>query len=168
MSTSSVLPVLTEAGTISSIIGEMAEVQTQNQLACSSCNVVDSCGNGIIEKYFSGKIFATQVRNHLKAKIGDRVIIAIPKSSLTRASTVVYIVPLVAMFVISITAQYIGANENWTILAALTGLAMGLLYTKYYNRKIHSNESFLPKMVSIVETENNNLENRQVIPIITK
>jgi len=144
---------LIETGVVSAIHGNTASVSTQNQMACSSCKVVDSCGNGILEKFFSGKIFVTEIPNIINAKLGDKVTIQIPKSSITKAALVVYILPLLTMISVAIGANSLGMSENSTISLALVALVFGLFVTKFYNRKILNRESYLPKMVSIIDTK---------------
>jgi len=153
---------LIETGIVSAIQGNNVSVSTQNQLACSSCKAIDSCGNGILEKFFSGKIFVTEMQNTIGAKIGDKVRIQIPKNSVTQAALVVYILPLVVMILAALVASSLGASENWSILSSVIGLLLGLFVTKYYNHKILNRESYLPKMVLIIDT-NADKENR--IPV---
>lgn len=141
---------LQEKGVVSDIVDGIAIVHTENKLACSSCQVSNSCGNGIVEKYLSEKIFTSEIPNILGAKIGDKVVIEIKKSSITRASLIVYFVPLLGLIFLSIIASFLGYSENITILFGLTGLFFGFLVTKYYNLKIANDESFSPTMVSIV------------------
>lgn len=148
---------LRETGTVSAVVGNVATVQTQNQLACSSCKVVDTCGNGIVEKYLSGKIFTSELINHLNAEVGDEVIIEIPKSSITKASMIVYLVPLLGLVLFAIVASLLQISENLIIVTSLSGFALSLLVTKYYNRKIINSELYLPKMVSIINTNKNSL-----------
>lgn len=165
-------PRLNETGVVFSVVGEIATVHIQNQLACSSCKVVDSCGSGIVEKFLSSKIFVTQMQNSLAAKAGDRVVVGIPQSSITIAATVVYLFPLFTMFLFSISFQSLGLDEGWIILAALLGLFVGLLFTKYYNLKILNSESYLPHMVSIIDTDGSSRDDRlkksQFIPIVNR
>jgi len=142
---------LYETGIVSQIHGNIATVQTQNQLACSSCKVVDTCGNGIVEKYLSGKIFSSEVKNELDAKVGDKVTLAIPNSSVTKASILVYLIPLMSFIFSALAASFFYQNENITILLSLCGLALGLFATKFYNRHLLKSELYLPKMVSIVD-----------------
>lgn len=144
--------ILREKGVITALDGAYALVQTQNQLACSKCQLSDSCGNGIIEKFFSGKIFITPIENKISAKVGDEVWVQIPKSSITSASLVVYLLPLIIMISLAALAQSLNFSESFIILFALFGLSVGGLVTKFYNRKNLNNESYLPSMVSVIDT----------------
>jgi sigma-E factor negative regulatory protein RseC len=140
---------LRETGVISAIDRDTAVVQTRSKLACSSCKLTDNCGNGIIEKYFSGSVFSSTIQNDLNAQIGDWVTIEIPRSSVTKASLIVYALPLLPMFFAMIIANYLDLQENELIFFSLAGLLIGLGVTKYYNQNFVSNELYSPRMVSI-------------------
>lgn len=140
---------LKEEGLVTQVMGNIATVITKNQLACSSCKVAESCGNGIVEKYLSGKTFTSQIKNRLNAQVGDTVIIQIPKSSITNASLIVYFIPLLGIMLFTVVASLLNQTENIIIMYSLIGLAFSLLVTKYYNQKVIKKELYLPKMVSI-------------------
>jgi len=142
---------LYETGVVAELVNDIAIVRTQNQLACSSCKVVDTCGNGIVEKYLSGKVFTSEIKNELNAKVGDRVTLAIPNSSVTRASIVVYLIPLMGFLLSAISASYFFQSENKVIVLSLCGLALGFFATKFYNRYLLKTELYSPKMVLIAD-----------------
>jgi sigma-E factor negative regulatory protein RseC len=142
---------LRENGIVVRLEKSQVVIQTKSQLACSSCEQSEGCGTGVVEKYLSGKVFTTLIPNSLNAKIGDVVSIELPKSSITKASLVVYLLPLVVFFTAAIAASEVGFSEGLVILSSVIGLMTGLLVTKIYNQLIQNNELYLPKMVSIVE-----------------
>jgi len=147
---------LREIGIVSEILGDQAIVHTQSQLACSSCQQVDSCGNGIIEKYFSGKVFSIQLSNHINAKVGDQVEIQVAKSSVTKASVIVYLLPLVGLISFALMASFFFQDEKTIIFIALLGLILSLFVTKFYNSRMFNSELSLPKMVSVVNVHSAN------------
>jgi sigma-E factor negative regulatory protein RseC len=144
---------LKEKGLVTEVVGNIATVTTINQLACSSCKVADTCGNGIVEKYLSGQLFSSQINNTINAKVGETVFIQIPKSSITKASLIVYLIPLLGIMLFAIAATLLNLTENLTILSSLSGLVLGMLVTKFYNHKILKKELYQPKMVSIIGTK---------------
>ena len=122
---------LREIGIVSKIIGDQAIVLTQSQLACSSCRQVETCGNGIIEKHFSGKTFSTQLDNDINANNGDQVEIQISQSSVTKASFIVYLVPLAGLISFALIASFFFQDEKAVIFFALLGLILSLFVTKF-------------------------------------
>ncbi|MBV1908721.1 MAG: SoxR reducing system RseC family protein [Kangiellaceae bacterium] len=143
---------LEEVGLVLSVSNQLVTVQTQSQLACNSCRASTGCGNGIIEKYLSGKMFESEVHNNIGAKVGDRVVIAIPRASLTKASLLVYMVPIISLILTSVLASAIGLSENFVILSGCAGIMAGLMLTKYYNQKWLNSELYSPRLVSIVDS----------------
>jgi len=152
-----------ETAIVSRVDGQMASIVTKNQLACGSCQVSSSCGNGLIEKYLSGKVFVSQVLNSLNAQVGDQVVIEIPISSVTKASLISYFVPILGLFVFALIGEsvsnvflleYIGvkseSNQFVTIIFAIVGLFTGFMFTKYYNHKSQYHEQYQIKMVKII------------------
>lgn len=139
---------LTEKGLVSKIENDTVWVNTRSKLACSSCKVESTCGNGILEKYLGDKIFISQVPNSLDAKVGEEVTIAIPSSSVTQAALVAYFLPILTLFLGALCGSYLFQNESAVILSGLTGLALGLLLIYFYNQTIASESKFAPKMVA--------------------
>jgi sigma-E factor negative regulatory protein RseC len=139
---------LKETGLVTKIEGDIVWVNTHSKLACSSCQVESTCGNGILEKYLAGKIFISKINNELGAHLGDEVVIAIPKSSVSKASLLVYGLPLLMLMLGATGGELMFDSEPMTILFSFFGLALGLFLIHFYNRKLANSESFVPKMVS--------------------
>jgi len=133
--------------------GDSALLQTQNKLTCASCHVSDSCGNGIIERYFSGKMFETRVKNTLEAKIGDRLVIEMMKSNLTKASVIVYLLPIVLMLISALFGNLLNLSENVLILTSLIGLTLGLVLAGLFNQSVKGNSHYQPQMKSIINRQ---------------
>ena len=139
---------LTETGLVTKIEGGNAWVNTKSKLACASCQVESTCGNGVLEKYLAGKIFISLVPNHLNAEVGDEVVLSIAKSSVTKASLVVYFLPLLLMTFFAYLAEKLFVSEPITIIMGLSGLGIGFAFISVYNRFVAKKEHFMPKMVS--------------------
>ena len=142
------MSVLTETGLITKIVGDIAWVNTRSKLACSSCQVSSTCGNGILEQYLSGKIFISQVQNELNAEVGDEVTIAIPKSSVTKAALLIYFIPVFALFAGAVLGNFFWRSELASIISGGIGLIVALLFIALNNQRIANNKQFVPKMIS--------------------
>ncbi|WP_185964489.1 SoxR reducing system RseC family protein [Aliikangiella marina] len=139
---------LKETGLVTKIENGIAWVNTENKLSCSSCQVESTCGNGILEKYLAGKVFISKLDNLLNAKVGDRVDIIIPISSVTKAAFVAYTIPLLGLFVGAIAANQLFDNEIVVIFMSLLGFVCGLLITHSYNSKVAFDKDYVPKMIA--------------------
>ncbi|MET1254111.1 SoxR reducing system RseC family protein [Aliikangiella maris] len=140
-------PMLYETGLVTKLEGDIAWVNTKAKLACSSCKIASSCGSGILENYLSGKIFVSPIENRLNASIGDEVIIAVAKSSVTKASLLVYFVPLLGLVCGAIGGTLGFNSEPVTIALAMLGLLIGIMVIRFNQSTLQQNSAFIPKMV---------------------
>ncbi len=139
---------LTETGLVTRIENNIAWINTRSKLACSSCQVESTCGNGILEKYLADRLFVSQLPNELNAKIGDEVTIAVPKASVTKAALVAYLLPIVAMFLGAIIFSSNTDSELMSILGGGLGFLVGLVILSYYNKQFAQNTDHFPKMIA--------------------
>jgi len=120
-----------------------AWVQTERTSSCGTCAVnKGSCGTASLAKILGQKYTEIRVSNHLGAKIGDQVTIGLEEQALLRSSMLLYIVPLMSLFVFaigyeSLAAQaMVPAQEIFTVLAGLGGLAGGFLVVNRFSRNM--------------------------------
>lgn len=144
---------LRETGLVTKVDKDIAWINTRSKLACSSCQVESTCGNAVLEKYLAGKIFVSKIKNDLAANVGDEVVIEIPKSSVSKASLLVYGLPLFSLILGALIGQFVFGEEWASILFAGLGITCGLAIIYFYNRKLVNNERFMPKMVSRVSAK---------------
>lgn len=140
---------LQESGLVTRIENDIAWVNTQAKLACSSCRVESTCGNGILEKYLAGKLFISKLKNTLNASVGDQVIISIPKARVTKASMIAYMIPLCLLMFGAFVGNF--WSEFLSILGSVIGFALGLLIIRFYNVKISKDQSYEPVMLSKIK-----------------
>ena len=80
-----------EEGVVQEASKRKALVRIQQGSACATCGSRDSCDIS------SGDNMTIEVSNELQAKIGDRVQISLPESSLLKLSFLVYLLPVIAL-----------------------------------------------------------------------
>ncbi|WP_444997664.1 SoxR reducing system RseC family protein [Aliikangiella sp. IMCC44359] len=141
---------LQESGLVTRIENNIAWINTQAKLACSSCQVESTCGNGVLEKYLAGKIFISKLENTLDANVGDQVVISIPKARVTKASIIVYMIPLCALIIGAFIGNY--WSEALSILFSGIGFALGLLIIRLYNYQISKDKNYTPFMLSKIKS----------------
>lgn len=152
---------LFETGYVVQLDGSSAIIETQSQMGCQSCKANSQCGNGIVEKYFAGKVFHTPVINTLNAKLGDKVILAISKDTVVKASFAVYMFPLFGLFIFVIITSLLDFAEGLQVALGIVGLLIGLFVTRSYNRRLQGNELFEVRLVSVdklLEVDTNQLK----------
>lgn len=122
---------VTEQGTVISVCGDEAWVQTLRQSACQSCSARHGCGQKALAAMSSGQSRQLRVSNTLNACPGDEVTVAIAPASLLQASLLVYALPLLLMVMgVAVTGQLLPGAELPAMMAALVGLGVGLLIAR--------------------------------------
>ena len=107
-----------------------AILEIERKSACGLCGQTRGCGNSIWGKLFSHQSSAFKAQNHINANVGDSVIVGINEQALLNSALLLYIVPLVTLFIVAIFTQQLFNNNGYTMLGALLGLGSGLLWVK--------------------------------------
>ncbi len=122
-----------ELATVVAVDGMVAWVETTRQSSCSSCSSSSSCGTSTLAKVFGSRPFRVEVTNPLGAKVGEQVTIAVSESGLMMGAALLYLIPLLALFLSALLGEWIMVNwlpfnQEWlTVLAGLTGALFAVL-----------------------------------------
>ena len=100
--------------------GAQALVLTHRGEACSSCVASGAC-----RAMGGGKEMRVQVTNHLRAKEGDRVELALPESSFLKISIVTYLIPLAGFIIGAVAGHVFSGRLGLSANAAAIILALG-------------------------------------------
>ncbi len=112
--------------------------------ACKRCRSGRGCGAGLLGGRPSNKnIQATAVRN-LQLVRGDRVHILLEPKYILRGAVFVYGFPLIAAVLAAFIAHIAGFDDAGTSLAAVFGLAGGILTAKFRLQSINCLRDFTP------------------------
>lgn len=139
-----------EEGVIQQLLNNnKALVNVQKSSHCSTCQSRGSC------HVMDGRDTLIEVDNDLHAKVGDRVEITVPTTTLLKLSILVYFVPILALLV----GAYLGAawassfQLEATLASVLGGaLAMGATFygLKRLDRRLRGKPEFTPRMRRIL------------------
>jgi sigma-E factor negative regulatory protein RseC len=138
-----------EQGIVEKASKRKAIVHIQKSTACATCDSKDSCGVS------SDKKIVIEVVNDLQAKIGDRVELSMPESSLLKLSLLVYLLPVVAL----IAGACLGAelapvlNMDTTLASVIFGgSAMAMVYCvlRWLDGISNFREKYYPRMTRIL------------------
>ena len=115
---------LEENGRVVRIESGTVWVETVKQSSCSSCSAQKGCGQSLLAKVGDGRRMEIQVDNpqHLDVAIDDDVTLGVGERSFITASFLVYMLPLLVMFIFAVVAQLAGFSEPKVILIAVLGL----------------------------------------------
>jgi sigma-E factor negative regulatory protein RseC len=119
----------------------IATLEIVRKTACGLCGQTRGCGNSIWGKLLNHKPANFTALNHIDAKVGDSVIVGIDEVALVKSALLLYILPLVSMFLGAILVTQLINAEFAPILGAVAGLLVGFLWVKghaagnvYYQR----------------------------------
>ena len=107
-----------------------ATLEIERKNACGLCGQTRGCGNSIWGKLFAHQSSAFKAQNRINAKVGDSVIVGINEQALLKSAVLLYIVPLVTLFIGAILMQQVFITNAYAMLGALLGLVLGLLWVK--------------------------------------
>ena len=108
----------------------IATLEIERITACGLCGQTRGCGNSIWGKLFGHQTAAFKAQNRINAKVGDSVIVGINQKALLKSALLLYILPLVTLFVGAILASQLWQTDGSTMLGAAIGLVLGLLWVK--------------------------------------
>lgn len=142
-----------ESGRVVGIEEHHLWIETISQSSCSRCVAQKGCGQGLLNRYASGR------RNHLKVAMGgfsrqdfhldDQVDISLPDHRLLGAALVVYLLPLFSMMGVMLLAGQFSAADSASIFGAVVGFLLGLLLVKLHGRAVASRPGYLPRVVAV-------------------
>lgn len=125
-----------------------AEVEPQRRAGCDGCGVRGACGTSLIDRFLGRRPVRLHVANAIDAKVGDRVIIGLEESILTRAALAAYLVPLLGLILFAILARELArafhwpGAELWSMAGALVGFVLALRWVAGYGRRLRAHPRY--------------------------
>ncbi len=107
-----------------------ATLEIERKTACGLCGQTRGCGNSIWGKLLGHQTTAFKAQNRINAKVGDSVVVGINEKALLKGALLLYILPLVTLFIGAILASQLWHSDGSTMLGAFAGLVLGLLWVK--------------------------------------
>lgn len=101
-------------------------VEVEMKSACNHCESGDSCGTSAISKAFSSKVQRFSIQSDRQFVKGERLKLGLPESVILKAATLVYILPLVGLFIGAFCGNQIASlagthTDLLSILGAFSG-----------------------------------------------
>lgn len=117
------------------------ELSCDQQTSCSSCASQKSCATGIASKVAGKKALHWNLTTSRSVKVGQVVEIGFPEKSLIQSAAVVYLVPILALFIGALFAQWLivpqfGLGEGCIILSAVLFSIAGIVIAKQLSKKL--------------------------------
>ena len=126
-------------------------VTTNRKSTCGSCSAKAGCGTGVLDKWFNRKQNVVRVLNtrQQSVDVGNEVVIGVDESALVRGSAIVYILPLLIVFLFTFIADRFASNslhvgEGFVILVALIAGVLSFMGLKRFSNSIKHDPRYQP------------------------
>jgi sigma-E factor negative regulatory protein RseC len=141
-----------ERGVIIALEDKYAWVETSLKSSCSHCTTT-SCGTGALAAHFNQRATSIRVENSFNAKPGDKVVIGLDENSVLLASVLVYILPLLTLFL----GGYLGlagadnaaTSEGLSIFGGIIGFIAGFVGSAKISKSIRHRNKMEPVMLKL-------------------
>ncbi|NQY26610.1 MAG: SoxR reducing system RseC family protein [Piscirickettsiaceae bacterium] len=109
---------------------ETVSLEVERESTCSACKVRQGCGTAMLAEHVGKRFSHITVPKTGDVNVGQQVQLAIPEETLLQGAFLMYIMPIVLLFVFSAIAQQFTNNAFIEIISGLTGLALGFYLVK--------------------------------------
>lgn len=134
-----------EPGIVLAVDVDGVWIATQRKSTCGSCSAKLACGQGLLNSMSADqKPHTIKVHTDLELREGEQVTLLISQQSLVRSAFLVYMLPLLAMFMAAFGADSLNASEPWIIFAAVLGFASGAVAVRLYSERYMSQGAVQP------------------------
>jgi sigma-E factor negative regulatory protein RseC len=130
-------------GVVISINGNMAKVKANRHGDCKNCGACPG-----------DQAMVVDALNTVKAKPGQRVAFEIKQANMLRAAFVVYMLPLIAIFIGAMVGNWVAAKIGqsatlFQVCGAVIGVILSVLYIKFFDKSA-SNDTMQPTITRIL------------------
>ncbi|WP_443190295.1 SoxR reducing system RseC family protein [Pseudomonas indica] len=120
-------------------------VETLRKSTCTACSASAGCGQGIMEKLGVGaRRGYVRALSDLQLDVGDPVVIGIREELLLRGSILVYLLPLLGLFLAAILAERLALGEPLVIFSGLGGFALTWFGVRWHSRRAADDPALQP------------------------
>ena len=144
-----------ERAEVVNIDGSDIWVETQRRSACDHCAVNKGCGTSVLGKVIGVKSSRVRVLNprDKKVSIGDEIIVGINEQALVRGSMIIYLVPLLLLFIFGLLGEALSVQMNIlnpdivVIMSGLIGLIIGFSLVKLFSLQVSRDSRYQPVLL---------------------
>ncbi|OED41357.1 hypothetical protein ACH42_14230 [Endozoicomonas sp. (ex Bugula neritina AB1)] len=146
-----------EQGRVVSVEGDVVWVETERKTTCSSCSAKQGCGHHLAGKYKSSSTFACiKALSDGSLSEGDQVLVGIPENSLLKASSVVYLLPLLLLMPTLWISQAVGLSDGTTLI--FSALALGAGFVPARKLGVREGKLCRVKVVRVLSRQDSSIE----------
>lgn len=130
-------------GKIIAIKNEMAQVLIQPHGGCGNCSLKGACA--VNED--SHLLWAI---NPKSGKIGDEVVIELKPEIKVFGSALVFILPIIGLFMGYLTGEKLGGNTDYAVLGAIIGIALFFGLVRLIDKLIGNRNTLKPVVTHVL------------------
>ncbi|MDH5660332.1 MAG: SoxR reducing system RseC family protein [Gammaproteobacteria bacterium] len=149
---------ITENATVVLIENNQTWIETQRKSACGQCSANKGCGTSVLSKVLGTKLSKMKAINKIDAQVGDEVVVGLNEGSLLKGAFIIYMLPLLFLFLFSFIGQLISQNlqihnsEILVVVFAVLGFYLGMQRVKVFSKSIEKNESYQPVILNKINS----------------
>ena len=146
---------ITENAIIVSIDNGQTWIETQRKSVCGQCSASKGCGTSVLSKVIGNKLSKMKAINKINAQVGDEVVVGLNEKSLLKGAFMIYMLPLLFLFLFSFFGQLISQNlqiqnsELLIIIFAVFGFYLGMRKVKLFSTSISKKENYQPVILKV-------------------
>lgn len=137
-----------ETGTVVAVEDDAVWVETVRVTACQSCSANKGCGHAVLDRKHAGSRARVRAINDLPLKVDQTVILGLPDGALLKGSVMVYLVPLILLFVGALLGERFGSDG--AAIGGVAGLFFGFLLNRWYSQQHQQDPSLQPRVLRVL------------------
>lgn len=126
-----------------------ALVSCDVKASCSSCASRSGCGTRVLNKLGPQTTHTIVVASDVPLAPGQKVELGIAEGSLLGSAMLVYLSPLVGLFLIASLFQVLFGSDLAALSGAVLGGVGGFLIARGYSRKLAEREAWQPVILNV-------------------
>lgn len=126
-----------------------ALVSCDVKASCNSCASRSGCGTRVLNKLGPQTTHTIVVASDVPLEPGQKVELGIAEGSLLGSAMLVYLSPLVGLFLIASLFQVLFGSDLAALSGAILGGVGGFLIARGYSRKLAEREAWQPVILNV-------------------
>lgn len=127
----------------------MAQVSCDVQSSCSSCASRSGCGSRVLNKLGPQTQHTIEVASEIPLVEGQKVELGIAEGSLLTSALLVYMLPLLGLFMIAALFQLLFTSDVGAFTGGILGGVGGFLLARGLAPRFASREAWQPVILSV-------------------
>lgn len=138
-----------EWATVVSWNNGIATLHSEIKTSCSSCSARKGCGSHMLDKLGPKNAHVMKVASTEPLAAGQRIELGIAEKSLLSSALLVYMTPLVGLFIVAGLFQALFHTDIAAVSGALLGGVGGFILAKGISTYLGKSASFQPVILSV-------------------